>query len=47
MLTKIYSMVQKYTTKFDIFKMSHKPVDAFAYWKRLEGIDQPVRKKRH
>jgi len=40
-------MFQKYTTNSDMFKMSTKPADAYAYWKRLEGIDQPVRKKRH
>ena len=38
-------MVWKNVTKFDIFKMSHKPVDTYAYWKQIEGIDQYIKKR--
>ena len=46
MISKIGEWVGKYIKSYDIFKVSYSKQNALEYWKRIEGIDQPVMKKR-
>ena len=40
-------MVQKYIQNCELFKVAHKRENTLEYWRHIEGIDQPVIKKRH
>ena len=47
MLNKIYKPIWKYMKNCGFFRVSYKREDTLEYWKYIEHIDQPMKKKRH